>query len=252
MATAASMAAKLGPRVLQRGQPTIVTSSATPDARDWRGLVTNAVANFNSGCGNVSRGGLRSSPHVDRPRRALAEPSASGSPPSTSSARATAIVERNFRTRYGELDLVAADAALPRLLRGQDADARRPGAAEWARSTRSARQAARACGGWPASGSPSAARDGRRRLPELRFDAIGVSSDAERAAARARPPRGRLLMRRGRVSPRARAAGRRSTRTTAGGAARSRSLRSPRGARASSSRRSSRSPSRVALGARRM
>ena len=68
-------------------------------------------------------------------------------------ARGYEVVDRNFRTRCGELDLVARDAAIgPKKQRRVRAMAR-----EWL-----------------------AARAGRggRRPPELRFDAIGVSFDA--------------------------------------------------------------------------
>ena len=85
--------------------------------------------------------------------------------------RGFAILARNHRTRWGELDLIAADDAAHRLLRGQDA----PRSARQARSTGCARRSA------------AAAADGRRlaagaadrpRTPELRFDAIGVTIDA--------------------------------------------------------------------------
>jgi putative endonuclease len=86
------------------------------------------------------------------------------------------IVERNFRTRYGELDLVAAGGRFlvfcevkTRLVRG------RPGplgplAAVGARKQRQVRLMARE---WLATGAGGLTR----RPPELRFDAIGISLD---------------------------------------------------------------------------
>ncbi len=92
-------------------------------------------------------------------------------------ARGFAVVERNFRTRYGELDVVAADKRYlvfcevkTRILRGRPGPLG-PFAAIGARKRRQVRLMARE---WLAQ--PGSA--GRARPPELRFDAIGVSFDA--------------------------------------------------------------------------
>lgn len=98
-------------------------------------------------------------------------------------ARGLEVVERNFRTRYGELDVVARDARYlvfcevkTRIVRISDAAAALgPFAAIGQRKQRQVRAMARE---WLAAGS----LDGPRP-PEIRFDAIGVSLDA----------RGRLL-----------------------------------------------------------
>ena len=98
-------------------------------------------------------------------------------------ARGLEVVERNFRTRYGELDLVARDPRYlvfcevkTRVVRISDAVAALgPFAAIGTRKQRQVRAMARE---WLAAGS----LDGPRP-PEIRFDAIGVSFDA----------RGRLL-----------------------------------------------------------
>ena len=94
-------------------------------------------------------------------------------------ARGFEVVERNFRTRYGELDIVARDPRFlvfcevkTRIIR----DAARPGdvlgpfAAIGARKQRQVRAMARE---WLAGG-----RSEGPRPSELRFDAIGVSFDA--------------------------------------------------------------------------
>lgn len=93
------------------------------------------------------------------------------------------VVERNFRTRHGELDIVAADGrhlvfceVKTRVVRASDAAAALgPFAAIGPRKQRQVRAMARE---WLGSGVLNGARP-----PELRFDAIGVSFDA----------RGRLL-----------------------------------------------------------
>ena len=90
-----------------------------------------------------------------------------------------ALVARNHRTRFGELDLVVADADDARVLRGQDAP-REPARRE----------------PWEALHEPSSGRCGamaaaflaevadRPRRPAVRFDAIGVVVDARGALVR--------------------------------------------------------------------
>ena len=98
-------------------------------------------------------------------------------------ARGFAVVGRNFRTRYGELDVVVRDARFlvfcevkTRVVRASDAAAALgPLAAIGQRKQLQVRAMARE---WLAA----VALDGPRP-PEIRFDAIGVSFDA----------RGRLL-----------------------------------------------------------
>lgn len=98
-------------------------------------------------------------------------------------ARGFEVVERNFRTRCGELDVVARNARFlvfcevkTRIVRASDAAAALgPFAAIGQRKQRQVRAMARE---WLAAGTLGGARP-----PELRFDAIGVSFDA----------RGRLL-----------------------------------------------------------
>jgi|SRR5687768_7617261 len=93
-------------------------------------------------------------------------------------ARGLQVVERNFRTRYGELDIVARD---PRFLvfcevktriarRGRD-DVLGPFAAIGIRKQRQVRAMARE---WLAEGRLEGGRPS-----ELRFDAIGISVDGE-------------------------------------------------------------------------
>ena len=83
------------------------------------------------------------------------------------------IVERNFRTRWGELDIVAFDG---RVLAFCEVKTRRHAARSGAaRSTRSARSSAPRCARWPAVWL-NARRD-RPYAHELRFDAIGVTFD---------------------------------------------------------------------------
>jgi putative endonuclease len=90
-------------------------------------------------------------------------------------ARGLEVIERNFRTRYGELDLIAADQrhlvfceVKTRVVRG-DPGPLGPFAAIGARKRRQVRSMARL---WLAA-QPSR----RPHPPELRFDAIGVSLD---------------------------------------------------------------------------
>jgi putative endonuclease len=93
-------------------------------------------------------------------------------------ARGLEVVERNFRTRYGELDIVARDARFlvvcevkTRIVRpGDAASALGPFAAIGPRKQRQVRAMARE---WLV-----AARLAGPRPPELRFDAIGISFDA--------------------------------------------------------------------------
>jgi putative endonuclease len=91
-------------------------------------------------------------------------------------ARGYEIVDRNFRTRYGELDLiVVGDGCLvfcevkTRVAR-EGANQLGPLASVGARKQRQVRQMARE---WLATGRSRLAG----RLPELRFDAIGVTLD---------------------------------------------------------------------------
>jgi putative endonuclease len=99
-------------------------------------------------------------------------------------ARGFALVERNFRTRFGELDLVARDARClvfcevkTRIVRGcaERRDVLGPFASIDARKQRQVRAMARE---WLGQGRMEGPRP-----PEIRFDAIGISFDA----------RGRLL-----------------------------------------------------------
>jgi putative endonuclease len=94
-------------------------------------------------------------------------------------ARGFEVVERNFRTRYGELDIVARDARFllfcevkTRIARdvAGAGDVLGPFAAIGPRKQRQVRAMARE---WLAQ-----ARADGPRPPELRFDAIGISFDA--------------------------------------------------------------------------
>jgi putative endonuclease len=92
-------------------------------------------------------------------------------------ARGYEIVERNFRTRYGELDIVARDAGFlvfcevkTRIVRLATREVLGPFAAIGVRKQRQVRAMARE---WLGQGR----LDGPRP-PELRFDAIGISFDA--------------------------------------------------------------------------
>jgi len=93
-------------------------------------------------------------------------------------ARGFEVVERNFRTRYGELDVVARDArelvfceVKTRIVRLATRDVLGPFAAIGARKQRQVRAMARE---WLSQGRLEGSRP-----PELRFDAIGVSFDAQ-------------------------------------------------------------------------
>jgi putative endonuclease len=97
-------------------------------------------------------------------------------------ARGFEVVERNFRTRYGELDVIARDARFlvfcevkTRIVRLATREVLGPFAAIGVRKQRQVRAMARE---WLAAGRLDGARP-----PELRFDAVGVSFD----------PSGRLL-----------------------------------------------------------
>lgn len=90
-------------------------------------------------------------------------------------ARGFALVERNFRTRHGELDLIVADAdylvfceVKTRIVRG-DPGPLGPFAAIGLRKRRQVRLMARL---WLAAQS-----NRRAHPPELRFDAVGVTLD---------------------------------------------------------------------------
>ena len=86
-------------------------------------------------------------------------------------------MERNFRTRFGELDVIAADARAlvfvevkTRVVRGRPA-VLGPFASIGLRKQRQVRAMARE---WLVSATSAE----RPRRPELRFDAIGISLDA--------------------------------------------------------------------------
>ncbi len=94
-------------------------------------------------------------------------------------ARGLEVVERNFRTRYGELDIVARDSRFlvfcevkARIVRRGDVaeDVLGPFAAIGPRKQRQVRAMARE---WLAAGALGGARP-----PEVRFDAVGISFDA--------------------------------------------------------------------------
>ena len=92
-------------------------------------------------------------------------------------ARGFEVVERNFRTRYGELDIVARDARFlvfcevkTRIVRLATRDVLGPFAAIGVRKQRQVRAMARE---WLGQGSVEGPRP-----PELRFDAVGISFDA--------------------------------------------------------------------------
>jgi len=93
-------------------------------------------------------------------------------------ARGLEVVERNYRTRYGELDIVARDPRFlvfcevkTRIVRGQAAsvDVLGPFAAIGVRKQRQVRAMARE---WLAGGRLEGGRPS-----EVRFDAIGISFD---------------------------------------------------------------------------
>lgn len=80
------------------------------------------------------------------------------------------IVARRYRTRYGEIDLIAADA---RALVFVEVKARRGGGRPWDSLTPAKQlQVRRMARAWLASAPPD-----RPRRPALRFDAIGVTVD---------------------------------------------------------------------------
>jgi putative endonuclease len=93
-------------------------------------------------------------------------------------ARGLEVVDRNYRTRYGELDVVARDARFlvfcevkTRIVRASDAAvALGPLAAIGPRKQRQVRAMARE---WLAAGLLEGTRP-----PEIRFDAIGIGFDA--------------------------------------------------------------------------
>ena len=204
VATLASIAAKLGaPRVdrwvTERERVALrrdVTSSRTLRARracaSWRTRCATRTRSRASPCCHATApyGRAHVAPTPDAPSARSASAIAERPPRRRA---ATAIVERNFRTRYGELDLVAAD----RCARSSSARSRRAwraiGRAARARSTRSARTSAAGCARlareWLAERPPA-----RPSAPALRFDAIGVTVDRVRRARRARARRGRVLM----------------------------------------------------------
>jgi putative endonuclease len=93
-------------------------------------------------------------------------------------ARGFEIVERNFRTRYGELDVVARDARAlvfcevkTRVVRIATREVLGPFASIGVRKQRQVRAMARE---WLGQG-----RIEGPRPPELRFDAVGVSFDGQ-------------------------------------------------------------------------
>ena len=93
-------------------------------------------------------------------------------------ARGFEVVERNFRTRYGELDVIARDERAlvfcevkTRIVRLATRDVLGPFAAIGVRKQRQVRAMARE---WLGQGRLEGPRP-----PELRFDAIGVSFDAQ-------------------------------------------------------------------------
>jgi putative endonuclease len=92
-------------------------------------------------------------------------------------ARGYEVVERNFRTRYGELDIVVRDARFlvfcevkTRIVRLSTLDVLGPFAAMGIRKQRQVRAMARE---WLGQGRLEGSRPA-----ELRFDAIGISFDA--------------------------------------------------------------------------
>ena len=93
-------------------------------------------------------------------------------------ARGFEVVERNFRTRHGELDIIARDARAlvfcevkTRIVRLATRDVLGPFASIGLRKQRQVRAIAREGLG--------AGRIEGARPPELRFDAIGISFDAQ-------------------------------------------------------------------------
>ena len=86
--------------------------------------------------------------------------------------RGFAIVERNFRTRWGELDIIACNG--PVLVFCEVKCRRGPGPCEPLEAVRGAKRAQvrKMAGRWLIE------RRDRPRVDELRFDAIGVTVDA--------------------------------------------------------------------------
>jgi len=91
-------------------------------------------------------------------------------------ARGLEVVERNYRTRYGELDIVARDPRFlvfcevkTRIVRSRTEDVLGPFAAIGVRKQRQVRAVARE---WLAGGRLEGGRPS-----EVRFDAIGISFD---------------------------------------------------------------------------
>ena len=80
------------------------------------------------------------------------------------------ILDRNFRTRWGELDIVACDGRHDRLLRGQDAGVANRAGRDPLESVhpRKQSQVRRMAGRWLTERE-------RPRVRDLRFDAIGVT-----------------------------------------------------------------------------
>ena len=168
---------------------------------------------------------------------------ASGWPPSTCARRGFAILERNYRTRWGELDLIAYDG---RTLAFCEVKARRRGGGAggpFDAVDRGKRAQVRRIAGRLAARAP---RPPAGRGAALRRDRGDLRR--RRAPGRPRAPGGRLLSSGERrfwrepISP-GRAAGRPSTGRRAGAAARRRGARSHGGAPGSSSRRAWRTPS---------
>jgi putative endonuclease len=92
-------------------------------------------------------------------------------------ARGLEVIERNFRTRYGELDIVARDTRYlvfcevkTRIIRLATREVLGPFAAIGVRKQRQVRAMARE---WLGQGRLEGLRP-----PEIRFDAIGISFDA--------------------------------------------------------------------------
>jgi len=82
------------------------------------------------------------------------------------------VLDRNYRTRYGELDLVAFDGDTLVFCEVKTRRARRPGAPWDALNDRKRTRVRRLGASWLTE------RPGRPYARELRFDAIGVSFDA--------------------------------------------------------------------------
>ncbi|HEV7844721.1 MAG TPA: YraN family protein [Thermoleophilaceae bacterium] len=105
-------------------------------------------------------------------------------------ARGFEVVERNFRTRYGELDVIARDARFlvfcevkTRIVRGAAGrgapeDVLGPFAAIGPRKQRQVRAMAREWLSQASLDGPGGPRLSPPRPPEIRFDAIGIGFDA--------------------------------------------------------------------------